>query len=310
MKILVTGANGFIGSHCLPKLIAAGFEVHGITRAREWPEESINKNIFFHSVDLFNQVEVTSLIKKLRPTHLLHCAWLTTPGIFWSSADNILWLQATIHLLQQFGENGGLRAMGLGSCAEYDWTLDGGICEEQGTPLIPKTVYGQCKLAAAQSFQAVAQIYNFTALWARIFSPYGVGEPAEKFISTVIKGLLQQKQVLCTHGLQIRDFLYIDDVVDAIVALLLSTGSGAYNIGSGSGISLKRVVKTITDELGHEELIQFGARPEQLGEPIVLVAHTKRLTELTNFQPKYDLKLGITKMIELLCQRESIFKNK
>lgn len=294
-RILVTGASGFIGQHCLPRLVALGFEVHAIGRSIR---PSI-PGIHFHSVDIFDHGALRLKLQEIRATHLLHCAWIATPGVFWKSPENIDWLTATIHLVKQFGEMGGQRALGIGSCAEYDWS-GSGMYSENVSALLPGTVYGKCKLAASQAFAALAELFDFSFAWGRLFFPYGVGEPSNKFISAVMRGLIKGEVVACSHGRQVRDFLYIEDVADAIVALLVSEGQGVYNIASGKPTSLREIVNEITFKIGGQELVQFGSLPEQPGEPLTLIGDPTRLFEQVSWRPKIDLSSGIERMLEVL----------
>lgn len=302
-KILVTGASGFVGRYCIPPLLAAGFEVHAIGRS---PSPS-SSNITFHSIDIFDVEAVQAKLQALKPSHLLHSAWLATPGVFWTSSDNIRWLTATINLVQAFAEAGGRRMLGIGSCAEYDWST-GGVCTESTTLMAPSTIYGKCKLAAFQALSALSAIHDFSYAWGRLFFPYGVGEPANKFTSAVILSLLQGDTVQCSHGRQVRDFLYIEDVADAIVALLLSPATGDFNIASGQPLSLRDIVDEITLKIGGRELVQFGSRPVQPGEPSVLIANTRHLFEAVNWRPKIDLSSGIDRMLKVLSTTNVVSK--
>jgi len=300
-KILVTGARGFLGRYCIPLLLKEGLEIHSLSRHAA----SVEKGIIFHTVDLFERDTLRLKLQEIRPHYLLHCAWLTTPGIFWNHPDNLSWLKATLELLQAFGEAGGERALGIGSCAEYDWSM-GGICREKATPLLPATVYGQSKLAAAQVFSAFSKLYGFSAAWGRLFFPYGIGEPADKFISAIIRGVRRREAVECSHGRQVRDFMYIEDVAEAIVTLLMSSATGAYNVASGQSFSLRDIVGEITSKIGGEALIKFGSKAEQAGEPQTLIADVGALFEEISWRPRIDLPSGIGRMIEVLCSADAV----
>ncbi|MHB8140343.1 MAG: NAD-dependent epimerase/dehydratase family protein [Vulcanimicrobiaceae bacterium] len=80
------------------------------------------------------------------PTHLLHCAWHTSPGTYWTSPENHRWFRRGVDLFESFYECGGIRAVGVGSCAKYGQPA-AGACHETGTPLLPTTAYGSAKAA-------------------------------------------------------------------------------------------------------------------------------------------------------------------
>lgn len=288
-KVLVTGASGFIGSRCLQLLIARGYEVHAVT-SQPVPGASAAP-ITWHRCDLLDPSATVALIERVRASHLLHLAWIAVPGKFWGSPDNLRWLAAGVALMDAFYRNGGRRVLGTGTCAEYAWGTED--CVEAGTPLRPETVYGRCKLSLSLALEASAAVHGGTAAWARLFFPYGPGEPAERLIPAVIRGLLSNEVVECTHGRQIRDFIYVDDVAAALVVLLDSGVQGAFNVGSGLGLTLQEVVALVTARLDHADLVRFGARQPPPGDPERVVANADKLRQQTGWQPAYSVEAGI-----------------
>ena len=102
-RVLVTGAKGFIGKHTLPLLLSRGFEVHAVSSSPIQPD---NNNYFWHQADLLKSNQVTDLVAHVSPSHLLHFAWYTEPGKYWSSPKNLPWLQSSLNLLEAFKNNG------------------------------------------------------------------------------------------------------------------------------------------------------------------------------------------------------------
>ena len=117
-KVLLTGARGFIGRHCLPLLTANGYEVHAVSSAKQ---ERRSGDPHWHQVNLLDPGEVMDLIERVRPTHLLHFAWYSIPGKYWDSIENCRWVEASHFLLNMFANKGGHRVVIAGTCAEYDW---------------------------------------------------------------------------------------------------------------------------------------------------------------------------------------------
>ena len=135
-RVLVTGAGGFIGRWSIEPLRAAGYEVHAVfsnkvRSPRVDPAAAAAVPTRAHRADLLEPQAIDSLIEAIRPTHLLHFAWIATPGLYWNSAENYRWLAASHHLLRSFHAGGGVRAVMAGSCAEYDWSRVGDLRRAQ-----------------------------------------------------------------------------------------------------------------------------------------------------------------------------------
>lgn len=291
-KVLITGATGFIGRHCLPSLLEAGYEVHAVSSkisASKLP------NVCWHQADLLDREQVSRLIAEVRPTQLLHFAWFTAPGEYWNSLESLRWVRASLDLLQAFASYGGRRVVMAGTCAEYDWQY--GYCSEQVTPLAPATLYGTCKHSLQIMLEASARQTGLSAAWARIFFLYGPYEHSDRFVPSVVCALLRGEPARCSHGNQIRDFLHVQDVADAFVALLDSNVLGAVNVASGCPIALRDIIYKIAEKIDRKDLIQLGVLPVSVHEPHLLVADVSRLTNEVGWLPKYNLDRGLEQTI-------------
>jgi len=291
-RVLLTGATGLIGRHCLLTLLAQGYEVHAVsTRAAL----VLPPGVHAHQADLLDPAQAAALLEVVQPSHLLHLAWYTQPGAYWTSLENIRWVQASLGLLQAFAAHGGQRVVMAGSCAEYDWSY--GYCTERITPLRPATLYGKAKHALQLLEDAFAEQAQISAAWGRIFFLYGPHEYPERLVAAVTRALLQGQPARCSHGNQIRDFLYVQDVADAFVALLASDVRGGVNIASGAPITLKQIIYRIADMLAQRGLVQLGALPAPASEPPLLVANTDRLANEVGWHPAYDLERGLEQTV-------------
>ncbi len=251
MKIVVTGATGFIGRFCLPLLVEKGFEVHGITSKRPVDMPGIK----MHSLNLLESLGLDDFLQKLRPTHLLHLAWITEPAVFWNSPDNHRWVEASLCLLQKFKDCGGIRAVVAGTCADQN----------------PTTLYGISKKTVFNLLQRI----DLSSAWGRIFHLYGPYENSRRFVPSVILSLLKGKETLCTHGNQIRDFSFVGDVAKVLVDLVMNSVQGPIDIGSAAPTSIKNLCLKIGEKIGNPEKIVFGAIPTSPDEPAILVPDVK-----------------------------------
>jgi nucleoside-diphosphate-sugar epimerase len=290
-RLLVTGATGFLG---LPSVLRAAesFAVHAAARkVHEIP------GIHFHAIDLFDAQGVSDLIEKVRPTHLLHLAWIATPGVYWTSPENYTWVDTSRHLLEVFARHGGKRAVIAGSCAEYHWGGEG-VCREQLTPLFPTTPYGRCKNELRTWTESFGKSQGVEIAWARLFFLHGPREHPARLVPSIALSLLAGEAADCSEGKQQRDFLHTADLADALVTLLESSLTGPVNVGSGVAVSVREVVERVARLCGRPELVRFGARPTPPNDPPLLVADVTRLRDELGWRPRYDLERGLEDTVE------------
>jgi nucleoside-diphosphate-sugar epimerase len=293
-RVLVTGLSGFIGRRTLPFFSASRFEVVGVGRQTrpDWLDDTVQ----WISADLRDQAAIKPLFKTVAPSHCLHLAWDIEQGTYWRAPTNFLWVQLSLELLAAFVEAGGKRFVGGGTCAEYDWSY--GYLSEDLTPRNPRTPFGRCKNALFEALMAYSDMTGLSAAWARIFFLYGPGEAQARLFPQVILNLLAGQAARTSSGTQVRDFMYVDDVAAALVALVDSDISGGVNVGSGEPLAVRAIVEKVGAMLGRPNLLEIGARPQQEGEPPLLVANVRRLKDELGFAPRYNLDTGLAAMIE------------
>jgi nucleoside-diphosphate-sugar epimerase len=290
-RVLVTGASGFIGRQTLEPLQRRGFEVHAIGR-----RAGTASGVIWHRGDLFDAHVVTTLFKSIRPTHLLHMAWYAEHGSFWTAPENFQWVGATLTVLQAFALHGGQRVVAAGTCAEYDSRY--GVCDEQLTPCLPSSEYGACKQAASSLMHAYARHAGFSAAWGRIFHVYGPYEHRDRLVASVTTALLNDRDALCSHGGQLRDFLHVADVGDAFAALLDSDVVGAVNIGSGEAVRIAELSLRLAMLAGRPERLRLGARTAAPSDPPILLPTVQRLATEVGWRPHRDLDSGLRDTLE------------
>ena len=294
-RVLVTGARGFIGRHCLPVFGNGSYDLHAVTSS-EAVSSGQPSQITWHRVDLMDGRAPEKLIANVNPTHLLHLAWITTPGEYWTSPVNYDWLDVSQRLLDAFMEHGGERIVIVGTCAEYDWSA--GLCDERRTPTRSLSPYSESKNRLCAYLNALIGEMDVSAAWARVFFSYGPHEPPVRLVPTVIRRLLHGKPASCSAGEQRRDYIYVNDVAAALVALLDSETRGVVNIGSGTAVAVRDLIMKIGVAMGTPELIHVGSRSSSENDPALVLANVSRLNQEVGFSPRWDLETGLKATID------------
>lgn len=289
-RILITGASGFIGRHTINLLINEGFEVSVISRKKIEIE-----GVICFQCNLHNHEDVASLIKQIRPTHLLHLSWDVNPETYINSLSNYDWVFSSFNLLKCFHEFGGKRAVFAGSCFEYSLSQEN--YSEYDSKLSYETPYSASKNTLQSIISSYSKTVGISVAWARIFFLYGIGEKQNRLVSNIVTQLLQNKEAVCRSGSLIRDYLYVKDVANAFVSILKSQVEGIINIGSGSGYSLRDIANMIATKLEKPHLLKIYDIEPANNDSKIIVANTSRLKNEVKWKPFYNLEMGLEETI-------------
>lgn len=297
MKVLITGASGFVGSHVARLLVAEGCEVYALVResSNRWRIRDILPSMYLRQSDLVAFENVNTYLQEIKPELCIHLAWYAVPGKYLNSQENLDSIQASINLLSQLAELGCKRFVGIGTCFEYDLSL-GYLSESSLTK--PITLYAATKVALSTILQQFAQITEMEIAWIRLFYQYGPMEDERRLIPSVISSLLRDEVVKTTKGEQIRDFLHIEDVASAIWAVAKSNVSGVVNVGSGQPVTVGQIALELGNLLGKPDLIHLGALPYRPNDPMFICANNELLRKKTDWTQKYNLTTGLKNTIE------------
>ncbi len=278
-------------------LLKNGFEIHATSRA--WITST---GVHCHGVDLLDEAAVSALVELVRPSHLIHLAWITESPAYWHSSLNVIWESRSMHLFEAFARAGGSRLVSAGSCAEYEWGSD--VLDEQATPEVPATPYGQAKLSLLRRAQALATKNRITFSWARFFFLFGPHERDGRFVPSIIDPLLRKNDAYCHHGKLNRDFLYVEDAGDAVVAIAMSGVNGVVNVGSGLASQLGAMAQEIGREMKLPNLVHIADDHTGREQPQSLVANTSRLNRDVGWTPRFDRQSALQRTIAWRASRE------
>ena len=284
VRVLLTGATGFIGQHILSALRRHQIDV--ITLGRTQAHAKID----FIQADLLDTQNFQEIIAQAQATHLIHCAWYTAHGDYWTSMLNLRWLEASLKLIECFCAMGGQHVTIAGTCAEYDW--DYGFFNEDKTPLNPQTLYGVTKNSLRQLVMQICAQYETQCAWGRIYYSFGNGESVKRLIPSLIQVFKEEKSPFAINQTVYRDFLHVYDVAEAFVCLMQKNAHGEYNICSAQPTRLDELVKVIAAQMNCDPQVILKLSIAKNNEPQMVVGSNLKIKTL-GWAPKFSLSQGL-----------------
>lgn len=291
MRVLLTGANGFLGRYVLSCLHDQGIETVCLGRQ---PPALLAKALFIEC-DLLTELNFPAVMRAARATHLIHLAWYTEHSKYWTSPLNLRWVDATVRLIEAFCQAGGEKVVAAGSCAEYDWSY--GYCSEDRTPLNPVTVYGTAKDATRRLATVMCEQHNVPFAWARIFFPFGFGEARQRLIPSLIEVFAGQREPFGVNASVYRDFLHVSDTAHGIVSLLKNRNNGEFNICSAEPVLLSSIVIKLSCILNADPEKILNMSPSHRSDIQFLIGDNSKLKK-SGWCKSISIKEGLEKTIE------------
>ena len=292
MKVLLTGASGFIGSHLARLLIANGESVTAILKpsSARWRIADLPSSMRVIECDIRDRAQLTGRLAEDLPDVCIHLAWHGWSGPSLTAADNLSSLAASAELLRAVADAGCPRFVGVGTCFEYD-TAAGMLTES--TPARPRDLYGVCKHSLWTAAQALSPIAKMDVAWARVFLVYGPFDDERRLVPSLALSLIRGEVARTTPGEQIRDIMHVEDAAAAIWAIARSRHTGEVNVASGVPVKVADIARHIGDIVGRPDLLHIGALPYRASDPPVLVGDISRLRDTIGWAPRYDLVSGL-----------------
>ena len=291
MKVLVTGAAGFVGAEAVRSLLEAGHEVGALLSpaGRADRLREVESRVTVLRGDLRDEAAVRLLIRRWLPEACLHLAWYVEPGQYLHSVQNAEMLNAGLSLIRTLGEVGCRRFVGAGTCFEYD--VSRGWLREDG-PVHPETLYAAAKLSLGVTGRHLACQSQMSFAWGRLFYLYGLSEDPRRVIPALFSSVFSNQPFPATLGEQVRDYLYLADVAQAYRFLVEADAEGVFNVSSGVPITMAHLLTTAAAAAGRSDLLRLGALPYRAWEPPFICGDNSRLRGL-GWKPAYDLASGL-----------------
>lgn len=301
MKILVTGAAGFIGSAFCQRALKHGHDIAGVILPATAPPAALPAG----GKMMWLEGTLADLpwknIERFQPEVCVHFAWIATPGVYLESPDNEQYLQWSLDLARRLRDLGVHHFVGTGTCIEYRITE--ALLSEERTPVDPTTLYSRCKNTLRETLAAESQKAGGRFCWGRVFYPYGVGEHPARLCSALIQKLQRGETLVLKTPHSRKDYIHIDDLAAAILLTVEKQFTGTINWGTGKGISVREIADLAATMLGWPELVQCQDPPAADPFPFV-VANAAKLGQL-GWQPQVDLRTGLARLMETFGAKQS-----
>lgn len=294
----VTGSNGFIGARLVRYLSASGARVHCLVRA-ESRVTVASPGVERHLIPGAAR-DYAELLRRLSPEVVVN---LASYGVAPSESDPATLVDANAGALARLlaaCAGTGARVIHAGTCSEYAPVERPALMTED-SPCRPTSPYGEAKLAATIEGRRLSAELGVRFVTLRLFGVYGPGESPHRIIPAVRAKLAAKERVPLTHGNQVRDLTYVDDVARAIdAAAKADLPAGAiFNVCSGTGVSIREVCLGVCRSLGASpDLLEFGAKPLRPGEQDWVVGDPSRFLAATGWRASTSLHEGIARTLE------------
>ncbi|MSR76514.1 MAG: NAD-dependent epimerase/dehydratase family protein [Candidatus Ryanbacteria bacterium] len=310
---LVTGAGGFVGANLVRRLVSQGERVHTIIRADKpsWRLADIADKIIWHKADLRDKDVIRAIAHAVQPEIIYHLATAGVyAGVHVSDSEmienNIL---GFINLLDAVRDLEYQCFVNTGSSAEYGQKQapmhESDICE-------PATMYGISKLAATHYAALVAQKESKSIITLRLFSPYGPYDDKSRLMSYAIARALRGESLALGDAQSVRDFVYIDDVVDAYIQCGkngVKFGGEVLNIAGGREYSVGTVVENIVHKTKSSSACSWkNDNAKRAWESSHWQADISKAKKILNWEPKISLDRGLDETIAWFQKNPSFYE--
>ena len=332
MNIFVTGAAGFIGFSLCKKLLDYEYQIIAIDNLNPYYEvklkearitnlqekaKNLNKKFIFIKVNIENKEELEKLFEEYKPTYVIHLA--AQAGVRYSIKNPHAYIQSNIvgflSILEGCRKNPVKNLIYASSSSVYGGNVMMPFCESNGVDH-PVSLYAATKKSNELMAHSYSHLYDIPTIGLRFFTVYGPWGRPDMALFLFARSMIENKPIqVFNNGRMLRDFTYIDDIVESIYLLIKKPFNNdrgfdkfnpdpskswapykVFNIGNSEPVSLMEYIKALEEVLDKKAIIEY--LPMQSGDVEATYADTSLLESYIGFKPKTNIKDGIKKFIE------------
>jgi len=301
MNFLVTGAAGFLGSHLANRLAWEGHQVRGLDDLSAGDAAALSPDVLFTRGDVNDRPKLWTLLQEVDCVYHLAAKVSVPESVMYPREYNAINVGGTVSLMEAMRDVGVRRVVFISSGAVYG--------DQQEQPLKetaipdPRSPYAVSKLACEYYVRTIGDLWGIETVSLRVFNAYGPGQHLPASHPPVIPNYLRQAVrggtiVVHGKGLQTRDYVYVDDVVDAMVAASTAPGLDnlVINVGSGTETSVRELIQAVFEVTGMTaEIVE---NPRTPGGVSRMCADLTLAREKLGYHPRVGLSEGLRLTLE------------
>lgn len=296
-NVLVIGGSGFIGSALVNRLCTLDANLFSLGLPISEKNTLSDNGVHHIFADLRNAEDLATKLSKHSFQYVFNLGGFVNHSPFLKEGRSVIdaHFVGTLNLLESIYTDELLRYVHIGSSDEYGSAKAPQSENMREAPISP---YSVAKTAATHLVESLARSEGLPGVVARFFLVYGPEQGTERFIPFLIKNCLEGKQFPTSKGEQLRDFCFIDDIVDGLLLCAIKEEAigKTFNLASGEPISIRQMINSLVEIIGSGEP-DFGAYPYRPGENMELYADITKAKEILDWKPQIPLNEGLQRTL-------------
>ena len=302
MRFLITGAAGFLGSSLANHLVREGHTVRGVDDLSTGDPNALLPEVHFTRGDVNDRPKLWTLLQEVDCVYHLAARVLVPESVLYPREYNQVNVGGTVTLMEAMRDVGVRRVIFISSGAVYGNQSQQPVNET--APTDPRSPYAVSKLAAEFYVQTIGRLWGIESVCLRVFNAYGPGQHLPPVHAPVIPYFLRQSHqngtlVIHGDGSQTRDYVYVDDVVQGMVAAATAPDIDrlTINIGSGREVSVRELVRMVSSVIGNEPEVVYNPRND--GGPVRMCSDISLARKKLGYLPTIPLEDGLKMTFDL-----------